>query len=403
MKLYLTILASGFLLGSSLFLMCGNAGRRDGNPDNTLSAAELDTAKKNLQAVVEASYSVIAQYAAMQQQEQQLKESIDSIKLALKAADTAIVKHENYDLAKICADPDIKNTALRARQRLRLIYDTIFRLEESRKKMQADQLTKQATLTELEQAIKRQQPQAAQALKQVQAATDTLSGAITIRFNQKSFRIFVARKKQYEVQVHSNSNKASTFKELKSVLQKKKNTKLLMLMNGGMYKPDYSPQGLLVSNRKVVAGADTSVAVQEGNFYLYPNGIFCIDSTGSFEVMETQQYVKAHLKKNKMPVYATQSGPMLVTNKQLHLRFNPASSNFNIRNGVGRISQDKIIFIIADEPVSFFDFAIVFRYFFNCSDALYLDGAISKMYLNGDKEIPGGEFGPMISITKTEK
>jgi uncharacterized protein YigE (DUF2233 family) len=45
-------------------------------------------------------------------------------------------------------------------------------------------------------------------------------------------------------------------------------------MNGGMYKPDNSPQGLYIENREVAASLDTTTG--NGNFYLKPNGIFYI-------------------------------------------------------------------------------------------------------------------------------
>ncbi|MEO1653305.1 MAG: phosphodiester glycosidase family protein, partial [Bacteroidota bacterium] len=81
--------------------------------------------------------------------------------------------------------------------------------------------------------------------------------------------------------------------------------------------------------------------------------------------------------------------------------FTPGSHNKYIRSGVGVISPNQIVFIISRQPVNFYDFARIFRDYFKCKNALYLDGAISKMFLPeiGRFDL-GGEFGPMIGIIK---
>ena len=78
------------------------------------------------------------------------------------------------------------------------------------------------------------------------------------------------------------------------------------------------------------------------------------------------------------------------------------SSNYNIRSGVGIISDNKAVFIISIDGITFYDFKMVFT-ILGCKSALYLDGFVSRMYVN-DKYpqranvIQDHDFGPMISI-----
>jgi uncharacterized protein YigE (DUF2233 family) len=60
-----------------------------------------------------------------------------------------------------------------------------------------------------------------------------------------------------------------------------------------------------------------------------------------------------------------------------------------------------VVFVISkSNQTNFYDFAAIFKDRFKCRNALYLDGAISKMYLKENrKEDVGGDFGVMISVT----
>ena len=90
--------------------------------------------------------------------------------------------------------------------------------------------------------------------------------------------------------------------------------KLDFAMNAGMYHKDRSPVGHYVENGKqsmrVIPNAGP------GNFGLLPNGILCL-RPGYGQVIETQRFL------NEAPkcTYATQSGPMLVIDGELHPRF----------------------------------------------------------------------------------
>ena len=73
--------------------------------------------------------------------------------------------------------------------------------------------------------------------------------------------------------------------------------------------------------------------------------------------------------------YATQSGPMLIIDGQIHPAFKQGTANLNIRNGVGILPNNKLLFVMSKKEMNLYDFA---NYFKNsgCINALYLDGFV---------------------------
>ena len=92
--------------------------------------------------------------------------------------------------------------------------------------------------------------------------------------------------------------------------------------------------------------------------------------------METEAFAKAGLS----PLEATQSGPMLVIDGQVHPRFLPDATSLQIRNGVGALRDGRVAFAISNDPVRFHDFATLFRDRLQSRNALFLDGSISSLY-----------------------
>ena len=144
-------------------------------------------------------------------------------------------------------------------------------------------------------------------------------------------------------------------------------------MNGGMYHHDYGPVGLLVEHGRETGALNHDDAF--GNFFMKPNGVFWV-AEGKAGVMETEAYAKADLS----PVAATQSGPMLVIDGQVHPRFLPDATSLQIRNGVGVLPDGRVAFAISSDPVRFHDFATLFRDRLQSRNALFLDGSISSLY-----------------------
>lgn len=168
---------------------------------------------------------------------------------------------------------------------------------------------------------------------------------------------------------------------------------LLFAMNGGMFNRDFSPQGLYIENFKTHATLDTGSG--DGNFYMKPNGIFYINNKNEAVVCQTQDFKVGNDIK-----FATQSGPMLLINGDIHPAFKEGSSNLNIRNGVGITAHHEVIFAMSKEEINFYDFAKFFQDM-GCKQALYLDGFVSRAYLPEKDWIQNdGNFGVMIAVTK---
>ncbi|WP_372353113.1 phosphodiester glycosidase family protein [Pararhizobium sp. YC-54] len=165
-------------------------------------------------------------------------------------------------------------------------------------------------------------------------------------------------------------------------------------MNGGMYERDLTSVGLLVTDgieRKAIDRGHSW-----GNFYLKPNGVFFLQG-GRAGVLETEAYIDAAIT----PDFATQSGPMLVIEGQVHPAFLPLSDSLQIRNGVGVDRNGMAVFAISLEPVRFHDFATLFRDQLDCANALFLDGSISSLFAPAlgryDNTHP---MGPIIAVTR---
>ncbi|WP_265502289.1 phosphodiester glycosidase family protein [Paracoccus beibuensis] len=169
---------------------------------------------------------------------------------------------------------------------------------------------------------------------------------------------------------------------------------LAFAMNAGMFHPDYRPVGLLV-----VDGQELSPIVTGGsndNFGMLPNGVFCTGGAVPFQVIETLSFVEDRPDCR----LATQSGPMLVIDGELHPRFLVDSDSRYVRNGVG-VSPDgqTAWFAISDRPVTFHEFGRLFRDGLGVRDALYFDGSISRLYAPGVNRADfGRSLGPIIGL-----
>lgn len=174
-----------------------------------------------------------------------------------------------------------------------------------------------------------------------------------------------------------------------------KNLKLDFAMNAGMYKVDHSPQGLYIEKQKVLSPLDTTKA--DGNFYLKPNGVFYITTKKTAVICTTENF-----KNNKEIEFATQSGPMLVIDGQIHSAFKEGSKNLNIRNGVGILPNGNVVFVLSKKEINFYDFANYFKTL-GCKNALYLDGFVSRAYLPSQNWIQtDGDFGALFAVTRNK-
>ncbi|ACU61583.1 phosphodiester glycosidase family protein [Chitinophaga pinensis] len=226
-------------------------------------------------------------------------------------------------------------------------------------------------------------------------------GEITFTHNGQQYDAIVVNPAVSDISLHwLSADQQTPYKSIQALqdvlLEKKKD--ILMITNGGMFMKNNIPVGLFISQGRELRPIDAATD-QPGNFYMQPNGVFYLDHTGP-HVSTTTDYLKRSRAHSKI-VAATQSGPMLVSKGIINAKFNPGSVNRNLRSGVGILSNGNVVFIISKEAqTTFYDFASIFKARFGCKDALYLDGAISKMYLKNSR--PGdlnGDFGAMIAVT----
>jgi uncharacterized protein YigE (DUF2233 family) len=150
--------------------------------------------------------------------------------------------------------------------------------------------------------------------------------------------------------------------------------RLVFAMNAGMYSADFTPVGLYVENGVQYKNANQRAGA--GNFHMKPNGVFYVDREGKAGVMETGRFVARRIAVR----YATQSGPLLVSDGQLHPRIREDGTSRKVRNGVGVCEGGVTRFAISNEPVTFHEFASLFQTTLKCRDALFLDGSISSIY-----------------------
>jgi len=173
--------------------------------------------------------------------------------------------------------------------------------------------------------------------------------------------------------------------------------KLIFGMNGGMYDDANAPVGLYVEHGVEMKRANTRGGA--ANFHLKPNGVFFVGG-GQAGVWETSHFLAGRPAAD----YATQSGPMLVVNGKIHPLINADGTSAKLRNGVGVDREGQAVFAISNQPVTFYQFASLFRDKLGCDNALFLDGSISALYA---PELDRDDFtlpmGPIVGVVAKVK
>lgn len=212
------------------------------------------------------------------------------------------------------------------------------------------------------------------------------------------FVTYIVNPKKQNLSFYWQDEKQVNFGSIQNLkLWLAKNKKeLVFATNGGMYKTDKSPQGLFIENQICKSKLDTTSG--KGNFYLKPNGVFYLTNSNKAIISKTEDFVI-----DKKIKFATQSGPMLVINNEIHSSFSKNSTNLNIRNGVGILPNNEILFVMSKKEINFYDFAAYFKSK-GCKNALYLDGFVSKTYCPKENSLQiDGDFGVIIGVTKDKK
>lgn len=369
----------------------------------TLSFAD---STHHLQAYLNEQYKIIAEYNQALFSRQTTDDTIIELKKKEKGINDSLQKVWT-DFVDYAHTKAAKATKEQVKATLNNYFQQLGKLEDQQKETAQQLVLNSNNIMQLDGQINSGKARYADVVKQLTELTKHLHGAGEITANKISYRYFIVTKGLHQVQVHNPKAGPTSIEDIKQQLQKAK-SEPLMITNGGMFAPGFKPQGLLIEGSKKCSNLDTLKPDKNTakNFHLLPNGVFYIDTNGSGQVIETDSFRHVYPAKLQ-PAYATQSGPMLVTNNQINRNFKAGSTHVNIRSGVGKIDENRMIFVISDVPVNFFDFTLVFKDLFGCKNALYLDGAISQMYipeklLKNQKPV-NGEFGPIVSVTAKKK
>lgn len=215
----------------------------------------------------------------------------------------------------------------------------------------------------------------------------------SIKFNNNSFTVVQVDLTQTKLQLFWRNSQGTGLRNFQALADQltAQGERLLVATNAGIFAPDYTPVGLHIERGKLLA--PLNLADGTGNFFLKPNGVLLVSATGA-EILESSE-----VKDLKDVQEATQSGPLLVIKGQIPDHFPPNSTNKFIRSGVGVKSATELYLAISEEPVNFYNFAALFKDRLGCREALYLDGAISKLYIPRLNRRDDGEFTGMLAIT----
>jgi uncharacterized protein YigE (DUF2233 family) len=170
---------------------------------------------------------------------------------------------------------------------------------------------------------------------------------------------------------------------------------LIFAMNAGMFDENLRPIGLYVEDGTQVKKLNRRNGY--GNFHMKPNGVFYVKDE-RLGVVTSDQFASLGIA----PDFATQSGPMLVMNGEIHPKFSETGTSRKVRNGVGMVNDHMAVFAISEDAVTFHQFAKLFRDGLSAPNALFFDGTVSSLYAPElgrlNNFVP---LGPMVGAVKT--
>lgn len=166
---------------------------------------------------------------------------------------------------------------------------------------------------------------------------------------------------------------------------RKNQNRVLFAINSGIYTKEYTPLGLYIENGKVMMPLNLVKSNEgQGNFALLPNGVFYITDKNQASILDTDSFHAKYQGDYSSIQNAVQSGPMLMINGEYNTYFLPRSNSLRIRSGVCVSNNgDEVTFVVTEDRVNFYEFASYFKEKLQCQNALYLDGTLARMYVNG--------------------
>lgn len=218
------------------------------------------------------------------------------------------------------------------------------------------------------------------------AGTAVMQGGeiVEIRYRGKLYKVYVVKLREANIQMvwkDKDGEPLSNFNRLRDQMRNDKR-EMIFAMNGGIFNPQLEPVGLYIEKGRQMRPLNLKDA--PGNFFLKPNGVFYIDENDKAGIIRSDKFEQAVAVKEIQ--YAQQSGPQLLIDGEIHSAFTEGSVNQTVRNGVGIIDENTVVFAISQTKVNLHEFASMFKEKYGCLNALYLDGAISEIYGKEDND-----------------
>ena len=215
----------------------------------------------------------------------------------------------------------------------------------------------------------------------------------TFNYQGATYGVFEARPENVSLHWKNKEGKAYAFlRNLKSALEQRHQIK--MLMNAGIYSKDDEPAGLWIENGEVLR--PLNIKKGKGNFHIQPNGVFFI-TEGRARILTSEKYRQSGLT----PLFAVQSGPMLIIDGRINPQFKASLHSPYRRNAVCMTQSGKLYFINTVKGASNLYFFSQALSELKCHNALYLDGSISSWYIPGQFSVFHWHyFVGMIAVTE---
>lgn len=217
-----------------------------------------------------------------------------------------------------------------------------------------------------------------------------------VTYRGHAYQTYTVDPREFDIRIFYKDDTGKLLRDFPAVVDyvKGRHAKVFFLANGGMFRPDSTPVGLLLMNQN--PNFPLNLNDGQGNFFMKPNGVFVINQKNEARIVESSQYPILLTP----PVWATQSGPLLVYGGNINPDFNADSKSVKIRSGVGVRKDGNVVFALTTEPVTFYEFASLFLNRLKCPDALYLDGDISAFWVPGMKYKLPHSFGPILGVAE---